>query len=80
MTPTTITHAIAPLRFKNYLTTGDTYSLSPDEIAICDRNFAYDMVGDLFLCEPAPRAMHTRNDPPLAFYTFLRAESEASRA
>jgi hypothetical protein len=28
--------------------------------------------------EPAPRAMHTRNDPPLAFYTFVKAETHIS--
>lgn len=71
---TTLTHAVAPLRFKNYLTTGDTFGLGPDDLETCDRCFAYETVGDLFLVEPAPRAIHTRNDPPLAFYTFVKQE------
>jgi hypothetical protein len=75
---TILTHAIAPARYKRYLETGDTYGLGPDDIATCDRCFPYETVGDLFLVEPAPRAMHTRNDPPLAFYTFVKAETHIS--
>lgn len=72
---TILTHAIAPLRFKHYLTTGDTFGLGPEDLETCDRCFPYETVGELFMVEPAPRAMHTRHDPPLAFYTFVKSPS-----
>ena len=75
---TILTHAIAPARYKRYLETGDTYGLGPDDLATCERCFPYETVGDLFMVEPAPRAMQTRNDPPLAFYTFIKESGTAS--
>lgn len=65
------THVIAPLRWAEYIRSGDTRYVSGTDIASCDRLLAYEEVGELYEVEPLPKYMQTRNDPPLARYTFV---------
>lgn len=75
---TQVTTLIAPLLWADYLRCGDTRGLTHSDIASADRLLAYEPIGEVYDVEPMPKHMHTRSDPPLARYSFVRVE-EPSR-
>ena len=76
---TKVTHVIAPLRWADYIRSGDTRYVSRSDMDSCDRLLAYEEVGEVCDIDPLARHMHTRNDPPLARYSFLLVEDPPSR-